>query len=277
MAFRLGITGLPNTGKSFSWKTYDKGEEVFAICPSSKLLHLRKSDGKLLEPVDVSVEGVGKNIQEIMDNKKLTNEGMVLASLANAPANVKVSVTGDYVVCSDVQQLSNIKKFVDRFMFNKKIILTPDFTHYISYVIQTPAFINRKSGGEAFQRFWELAADTLRNTILSADSLKNIILDVTEFHSQYNEGLNQFEIYTPAGNMLVDKFKPESYFDLMMYSYVLPYEMEKDETKRFKFMTIKREGYEGRSMGLFMDIAKEGLIPNDMKLVIERVKKYLGK
>lgn len=277
MAFRVGITGLPNTGKSFSWTSYKNGDEVFAICPSSKILYVRKNNGNLLEPLQVEVEGVGKSIEELTRAKGLPNGSSLLSSLANSDLPLsKIKVKGDYVICSDVQYVADIKKFVDKYLHSKKIIVTPDFTHFISYIIQSPKFINRKSGGEAFQRFWELAADTLRNIILSADELKNIKLDFTEFHSQYNENLNQFEIYTPAGNMLVDKFKPESYFDLMLYSYVLPYEIEKDETRRFKFITIKKEGYEGRGMGLFLDIAKEGMIPNDMNLVIPRLKKFLN-
>lgn len=277
-AFRVGITGLPNTGKSFAWRTYQNGDEVFTICPSSKVVHIRNKDGNLPQPIQISVEGSGSSLEEIMKNKNLPNPGAVLSSLGFATSldASKVKATGDYIICSDVKYVSGIKKFVDRFMPSKKIILTTDFTHFISYVIQDPIFIARKSGGEAFQRFWELAADTLRNTILSADSLNNVKLDITEFHSQYNQGLDQFEIYTPAGNMLVDKFKPESYFDIMMYSYVLPYETEKDETKRFKFITVKKEGYDGRAMGLFLDVAKEGMIPNDMNLVIGKLKEYLN-
>ena len=277
MAFRVGVTGLPNTGKSFSWTFYDRGEEVFAICPSSKLLHVRKSDGTLLQPLDIEVEGLGKSLKEIMKAKNEKHEANVLVGLANSPNDLKIKTTGDYIVCSNVKMVAGIKKFVDRYMPHKKIILNPDFTHYISYIMQDPTFIARKAGGEAFQRFWELAADTLGNTILSADSLKNVVLDVTEFHSVYNESLGQFEIYTPGGKMLTEKFLPDSYFDLMSYSYVLPYEQEKDESKRFKFMTIKRDGYEGRSMGLFSDIAKDGIIDNNIKLVIDRLFKYLGK
>lgn len=123
---------------------------------------------------------------------------------------------------------------------------------------------------------WELAADTLRNTILIADKMRSDIIDITEFHSKWNSEIEQFEIFVPAGNMLTDKFKPETYFDIMLYSYVLPYEQVPVESERFKFMVIKREGYDGRSMGLFEDIAEGGLIPNDISVVIQRLREYLG-
>lgn len=276
MAFRVGITGLPNTGKSFGWSTY-KGDDVFAICPSSKIIHVRKADNKLLSPVNVAVAGLGDSNTEIMQKKGFVTEGQLLAALSESPFTpAQVKVTGDYVICSEIKYVAGIKKFVDKYMPEKKIIVTTDFTHFINYIMHSSEFRNRKAGGEAFQRFWDMAADMLGNVIISSDSLKNVQLDFTEFHSEYNSDLGQFEIYTSGGKMLTEKFKPESYFDIMLYSYVVPYEVEKDETKRFKYITIKKDGYDGRGLGLFSDVNVDGAIPNDMSLVIERLRKYLS-
>ena len=280
-AFRIGITGLPNTGKSFAWTKYKHGENVFAICPSSKIIHIRTSEGKLIQPLEISIEGIGSNLNEIMQVKKVSNQhDMIAAILGGVEAGQieknKVKITGNYVTCSDINRVRMYKLFVDRMMPNIKIILSPDFTHYISYVIQTRSFMNRKSGGEAFQRFWELAADTLNNTILASDDLKNVKLDITEFHSEYNDSLNLFTIYTPAGKMLTEKFLPQSYYDIMLHTYVKPYEEEKDEAKRFKFVVIKRDVYDGRSIGLFSDVSKDGMIDNDMQLVISKMFEYMG-
>lgn len=274
MAFRAGITGLPNSGKSWAWKTY-VGDSLFAICPSAKILHSRTSEGKVISSYPLTING--KTVLEIARQNKLANIHDVVKGIVDKDVSPdKVEAKGHYVVCSDINYVFYYKMFVDRYMPKITEILNPDFTHYVSYIIQTPEFQRRKSGGEAFARFWELAADTLRNVILSSDQLRGDILDFTEFHSQWNDEIGQFEIYTPAGNMLVDKFKPETYFDLMLYSYVLPYEVEQDETKRFKFMTIKKEGYDGRSMGLFSNESEAGLIPNDMNLVMSKLREYLG-
>lgn len=273
MAFRVGVTGLPNTGKSFAWKFY-RGDDVFAILPSSKILHARREDGSLLSKHPLRING--KTLAEIAEQTKLGSEYAAMNAIMskNKPVS-EVETSGHYVQCSDVRYVQMYKLFVSKYMPQIKITLNPDFTHYISFIIQSEEFQRRKSGGEAFARFWELAADTLRNVILVADKMRPDMLDITEFHSVWNEDLNQFEIYTPAGNMLVDKFKPETYFDIMLYSYVIPYEQVTKESDRFKFMVIKREGYDGRSMGLFEDVADAGLIPNNMGMVIERLREYL--
>lgn len=274
MAFRVGITGLPNTGKSFAWKHYN-GDDVFAICPSSKIVHIRKSDNKLPELVNITIKG--KSQQEVMQEKNYKTVAHLMNALSiSGLSKSDVQVTGDYVICSDVRLVSGVKKFVDNYMPIKKILLTPDFTHYVNYIMQSQEFRNRKIGSEAFAKYVDMAADMLANIILTADELTNIQLDFTEFHSEYNAELDDYQIFTPGGKMLTEKFKPGSYFDVMLYTYVFPYEEEKDEAKRFKFVTIKRDGYDGRGMGLFTDVAVEGRIPNNMTLVIERLRKYLG-
>ena len=276
MAFRVGVTGLPNTGKSFGWSSY-KGDDVFAICPSMKILHTRRSDGSMFTPINVVVEGVGDGNDAIMKSKGFRSEGELLAALSSSGLpKEKIKVTGDYIICSEVKFYTGIKMFVNNYMPDKKIILTTDFTHLINYIMQSESFRNKKAGGEAFQKYWDMAADVLANVIISSDKLNNIQLDFTEFHAEYNSELGIYEIYTSGGKMLTEKFKPESYFDIMLHSYFIPYEAEKDESKRFKYITIKRDGYEGRSIGLFADVAQEGAIPNDMALVIERLRKFLN-
>lgn len=275
-AFRIGVAGLPNSGKSFSWKYYKKGEEVFAILPSSKILHVRKSDGSLLSPLKLSTSQ-SPNIDEIAKAMKLKNGHEVIRELNKKDSlEGRVEISGDYVLVSDVKYVKDYKLFVSRFMPSKKIILSPDFTHYISYIIQTPVFMSRKQGGEAFQRFWDLAADVLRNVILSSDELRDDILDFTEFHMILDKDLELLEVYTPAGNMLVEKFKPETYFDLFLPTYIVPYEQEKNEENRFKFVINQQGIYPGRSINLFSDIAVNGMIPNDMSIVIPRIREYLG-
>jgi len=268
MAFRVGTLGDPNSGKSFAWTFFDKGEKAFAICPSQKILHMRTSEGSLLKPLQIKVDGLNTEGQSTVN--------IILKVLKDKIDPNKVKTIGHYIICSQVKKVSAIKQFVSRYMLDIRIIVTPDFTHYVSYIIQTPAFQARKSGGEAFARFWELAADTLRSVILASDNLREDLLDFTEFHSEYNGQLDTYELFVPAGNMLKDKFKPMSYYDIMLCSYVTPFEDEKDETKRFKFIVVNTGRHSGRGMNLFADIQKDGMIPNNMSLVVERLVKYLG-
>lgn len=277
MAFRVGITGLPNTGKSFAWTFYKKGEEVLAICPSAKIIHVRDSEGNLPQPLEIAIEGKGSTSEEVIKALGARNLNEVVKRIVdhNAPKN-KVSAKGNMVTCSDVNYVKYYKLFASEYMPHIKIVLCPDFTHYISYVISSKAFMSRKHGGEAFQRFWDLAADTLNNIIHASDEMRSDIIDITEFHAEYNEELDLFGIYTPAGKMLTEKFKPETYFDIMLHAKVLPFEEQPDDTKRFKFVINKQGKYDGRSIGLFNDIAERGMIPNDMSLIITRLRKYLN-
>lgn len=121
-----------------------------------------------------------------------------------------------------------------------------------------------------------MAADVLKNVILSSDELRSDILDITDYHLQYNKELELLEIFSPAGQMLTEKFKPETYYDMFLTTYIIPYETEKNEANRFKFITNQQGMYNGRSMNLFADISVNGMIPNDMGLVIPRVQEYLG-
>jgi len=280
--FRVGLIGLPNTGKCFSWTFYEQGEEVYAICPSSKIVHIRDSNKKLLQPIDISIEGFGNNISELCTKLAQPNANSLVRKLnsmysgnkkVKGQTELSVKTVGNIIQCSDVNYVADWKLFVSNFT-DAKVILTTDFTHYVSSIISSKEFMARKSGGEAFARFWDLAANILNNILLSTDQLRHGLIDVTEFHAQYDENLNLFKIFLPAGNMLNNSFLPESYFDIMLCSTVTPFEQEPDESKRFKFVVVQKDKYAGRSMNLFD--SKDGTIPNNMQLVIDKLQNYLN-
>ena len=99
---------------------------------------------------------------------------------------------------------------------------------------------------------------------------------MTEYHAKYNAEDDLYEVFVPAGAMLTEKFKPESYYDIFLHTYVVPFEEEEDDSQRFKFVVSKVGRYDGRSMHLFADVSKDGMIPNDLELVLSRVRKSLG-
>ena len=152
------------------------------------------------------------------------------------------------------------------------MLILPDFTHYISEVIANKNFILRKSGGEAFQRFWELAADALNNFITSIDELREDLLVVTEFHCEFNEANNMYEIFVPGGKMLKDKFLPDSYYDVMLYTHVLEDAEGIKQGDRYKFVTRRTDKYNARCLNLF----EEAYIPNDLQMVSDKVREYVG-
>ena len=104
------------------------------------------------------------------------------------------------------------------------------------------------------------------------------LLVVSEFHIQIPpdadaEGELFYEVFVPAGKMLNNAFKPKSYFDIMLCTHVLPYDDELEDKDRFKFVVTRKAPFDGRAMGMFSDIAVKGMIPNDMGLVLNRVRK----
>lgn len=270
MAYKIGIIGLTNTGKSFSRKTIKNGEECFILSPSHKALHIRDSKGESLKPLNISTETTKFNNLDEFAVKLGTNKNGIASKLLKVSS--PIIITGNYVVMKDVRVLEDWIKFVATKMPHIKTLILPDFTHYISEVIAQKEFIQRKSGGEAFQRFWELAADALNNFITSIDDLREDLLVVTEYHCEYNEANNMFEIFVPGGKMLKDKFIPDSYYDVMLYTHVMDDDGNIKQEDRYKFVTHRTDKYNARCLNLFEDT----FIPNDLQMVIDKVREYVG-
>lgn len=273
MAVKLGLIGLPNTGKSFSRKTIKKGEEVFVIAPSRKGMHLTTSDGNPIQKFNISFEDL-KTTEEIIKNKGYGNTEAILAKILTLSDDVakKFTFSGNWLLCKDLSKLETCLKFVSEKLPHIKTIILPDFTHFVSGVIADPAFIKRKAGGEAFQRFWELAGDTLNNFIGSIDDLRDDLIVVTEYHSEYDEVADVYEIFVPAGKMLKEKFKVDSYYDYMIYTHVNIPEGGEVKANDYKFVTKRTGKYNARSSGLF----EETYISNDLELVLTNMRKQLG-
>ena len=269
MAYKIGIVGLSNTGKSFSRRTIKNGEDVFILSPSHKALHIRDSEGKPLKQLKVSSSSYA-DLEQIAKSRTTTINASGRA-LLTAPAG-SLNITGNYFVMKDIQYLEDWIRFISVKMPHIKMLILPDFTHYISEVIANKNFILRKSGGEAFQRFWELAADALNNFITSIDELREDLLVVTEYHCEFNEANNMYEIFVPGGKMLKDKFLPDSYYDVMLYTHVLEDADGVKQEDRYKFVTRRTDKYNARCLNLF----EEAYIPNDLQLVSDKVREYVG-
>jgi hypothetical protein len=273
MAVKLGIIGLPNTGKSFSRRNIEKGEEVFVIAPSRKNMHLKSSDGQTIKQLNVGFKDL-KTTEELMRAKNYPHIRDLFIKAMAAPPEAKkdFNISGNWVVCKKLSDLEVYLKFVDKMMPHIKTIILPDFTHFVSEVIADQEFIKRKAGGEAFQRFWELAGDTLNNFIASIDELRDDLIVVTEYHAEYNEVADMYEIFVPAGKMLKEKFLPDSYYDYMLYTHVNIPESGEPGPKDYKFVTRRVKKYNARTSGLF----QEAFIPNDLNLVLTKMREQLG-
>ena len=237
MAYKIGITGLPNTGKSYSRKTIIDGENTFVIAPSQKATHITTTDG---QPIKKLVKDANGNY-----------------------------VSGNFVINSDLNTLPAILNFVDSLPHIKTLIL-PDFTHFISAVLSDPNFIKRKQGGEAFQRFWELAGNALNAFIRHLDHLRDDLLIVTEYHAIYDDVQGVYKIFVPGGKMLEEKFLIDSYYDFMLYTHVET--AENGDVVSYNFVTKRWDKYNARYSNLYEDT----LIPNDLGKVLKDTREYLG-
>lgn len=247
MALAIGLAGEPNTGKSFSRSFLKDIKSTFVLMPSRKASYLK--DAKPFQPVK-GEKGEIKGYE------------------------------GNYMVLktTDLEKVSKTLENIAKSMPHIKTIIIPDFTHYISTILASKNFIMRKAGGEAFQRFWELAGETLNSFFLKASELRDDLIIVIEFHTELNESTGTFQLFVPGGKMLTEKFKADSYFDILLYTYVMPDEENQlDNKDKYKFVVkranINGVNYPARSMELFADIAEDGIfIPNNLELVLSKLR-----
>lgn len=282
---RIGLVGEPNSGKSYSRRNLNP-EEVVILSPSIKLMHLSKA-GKPLDKLyiagkdglDVTQKIIKSIVKDPNQQFKILekHESHQVNFLLKSDAVRKKlmegewSLKGNRMVVRDFNMIETYLNCVSKYMPHIKIVIIPDFTHFFTEVLSKKEFIQRKSGGEAYQRFWELAGDAARNLLLSVDYLRENLFVVTEFHSIFDNVTEEYKIFVPAGKMLEEKFKPDSYFDFLFYTHKIKNE-ESGEVDRYVLVTRTIGHYSARSNNLF----KEAYIDNDLKQVIEKIKDYQG-
>lgn len=267
MAVKLGIAGQFNTGKSYSRVPYIYGENAFILMPTAKAPHITTSLSKPIQYLRVN----NKTLTQHEREKKAPSRELLEImgkQLKNSPDKIKLD--GNYTIEKKLENLPAWLDFIDMHMTHIKTLFLPDFTHYISHVLASEDFIRRKSGGEAFQRYTDLAGLALRSFIESIDNLRPDLLVVTEYHTEWDEVDSKWKIFSPGGKMINEKFLLESYYDFMMMTHV---EVPEDSNAEpsYHFITKRWRGYNARSANLF-----DTLIPNDIQLVSDKIREYTG-
>jgi|GEM_PF-3443182 len=277
MGMLLGIAGEQNTGKSHSRTTMRNGEECFIIMPSPKAAYLTKKDGKNIEPLRINKPGLTMSESlRLWNGTELIKIIDKMVAYRSSPPNMEVS--GNYYIVNDIVEAEVIVKFVSEFMPHIKVVIFPDFTHFVTDKLTSPLFRNRNTGNDAYGRYVDLAADTFNAFFKSAKQTRDDLVQVIEFHVEFNEIAKSYKIFTPGGKMLSEKFKPESYFDVFLYSHYIDEDTSPnmDFKDRFRFITRKWKHFDARCMGGMFDTTTELMIPNDLQLVIDRLRKYQG-
>ena len=271
MAFRACLLGESNSGKTYSKSFIKDGEKCIVIRPSTKWSMITTSKGEPLKTMVIKYTGASGDVV-IEDNDKVVNKLLLFveAKMKGVSPPPTLKIEGNIITCNDVNKLAKVQMFVSLFMPEINKIMLNDFTHWISFIITTKSFKNSKG----YDRFWDLASDTLEGAILISDKLRSDIIVYTEYHTSKEDPEN-LDVNVPMGKMLKEKFMPLTYYDCTLVTFVLPYGDYKEED-RHKFIVVKKGEFPGRGMGLFNDIAVDGMIPNDLQIVDERLRKRMG-
>jgi hypothetical protein len=275
MGIRIGIVGNPNTGKSFSRSFLKEGKKTFMVAPNQKLSYLVDENDAPLGRADIMYkkpDGKTAKYSKVVTETKALTAGQFLKFVLETEG-LEVKVTGNIAVVESFKELSYWTSIVDRFMPEIHTLLMPDFTHYISAITGSVKFIEQKSGGQAFQRFWDLAGEALNAYFTNVDSLRYNLVVVTEFHAEFVEVEEEYRILVPSGKMLQEKFLPDSYYDILLYARVKSAEEEPDVTKRFVFVVNRHDKWPARSANLFLGKTE---IPNNLQTVLEATRKAFG-
>lgn len=149
-----------------------------------------------------------------------------------------------------------------------KFILIEDFTHYMNARTTDPAFIARKSGGDAFAKWNEFAADVLRVVSGTAEEMRDDVFIVINAHTDLGED-GKRKLQT-SGKILESSINIVSYFTYIFHSDV---EL-KDEKPHYIYYTNEVGDREAKTP---MDCFKDLKIPNDDFEVIKTIAAYQGK
>lgn len=274
MSYRIGLVGSENTGKSFSRSFIKHPEEIFVAQPSVKALHF-KINGKHPPKLNIAKDEF-KTTDALLKSLGLPLESNLVTNIIQgieSNRDIKgLTITGNYALTQDLATVQYYLKLIHYRMPQIKLAILPDFTHYLSTLIGSDEFIGRKEGGEAYQRYLDLAAAVLKNFFTVVDTLREDLIVITEYHSEFDPFDDKHILFVNGGKMVREKFRPASYYDTLLYSAYID-----DETKpyedRFKFITRHYKKYDARSLpGCFAD----ELIPNNLQTVVDTMKNYLG-
>lgn len=155
---------------------------------------------------------------------------------------------------------------VNKDMPHVKNILIEDLNHFYTARTTSQKFMSRNIGNDAFAKWNEFAADIAR-IIAIGDTFRDDLNIVYHAHTEMHDtGL--IAMLSP-GRLLDKDIKPAGFFTYVFHAIVTVDE----KGPKYRFLTNKDGRHDAKSpKGCF----KELLIPNDMKMVIETIRKYQG-
>jgi hypothetical protein len=148
-------------------------------------------------------------------------------------------------------------------------VILPDFTHFIAEAITTEEFRARKLGGEQYSKYLDLAADTLKNFITSSNQLRKDLMLVTEYHLEFDSDLKHYHLFLPGGQMVREKFRPASYYDVLVHTEAVFGENIETDRTEYRFITRATPEYPQARSGDLYDF-EELRVPNNLQDLLTR-------
>lgn len=291
----MGICGESGTGKSFSrsFMGEDQARESFVILPSPKHPYLFNANKKLLRPLNIRFskddgsqantlsmysdflkkKAYSKTDTAVKDMSYCDFLRVVLKQLnaKGEEALKSIEVMGNHVMDNNINNLPFYYNLINTYYKKIKNIFTEDFTHFLSAIFSSDKFKSRTAGGEAYARFWDLAADVHNKTLTIAQTMRSDLLFINYYHAKYSEELGKYVVFIPGGKMLDEKFKLPSFYDYFFFTKVD--EEEKSLDKRYKLTTITGPSGNSRDSGLY-SLKGDFEISNNIGKVIDDVRAH---
>ena len=167
------------------------------------------------------------------------------------------------VVTDDLLALPKILQKIDG-MKNIKYVLLDDFTHYFNARTMSKSFIAKKSGGEAFAKWNELASDIFAIINQASKEMRSDLFIAVNVHTKVDDN-GEVNMLTP-GKLLDQNIKIPSYFTYVVHAVG----KMNDGVPSYNFITNNDGIHEAKTPKDM--IAME--IPNDLKLLFDKIEEY---
>lgn len=187
----------------------------------------------------------------------------------------KKTQKGNFVVTKRIQNVAPMIKFISDNREDIKFIVLEDITHYFNQYTLNPEFRAKAKSKENWSRWEDFGADIFNSIFAILDDIRPDLTIIYHFHPEthYVDGVEKFKIKTP-GNLLERSVDIPSYFDVLLYTKVLPYDKDEPDKERYLFVTNDDGFHPAKTpMGMFNDM----YILNDTNAVINQIKEYDSK
>lgn len=236
MAYGIGVVGGATTGKSTGLRNLNP-KEVFVISPFK---------------ANMPIPGY---------------------TLVN-----KVWSEGNLAKITDIRNLPGAFSLINSKRPDIKYLVVEDITHYFNAYTMSPGFRSLSSDSKkSWSRWGDFGADVFNALFHGIAGLRDDLTVINHFHTEsvitaHGEAV---KIKSP-GNLLEKEVDIPSYFDVMLYTDVVPVNKQNPQpaSERYRYVTNNDGYYPAKSpLGMFDEI----YIPNDMALVIKAVRDHKAK